>query len=127
MDDQALLNRYVSENSQEAFGEIVRRHEDLVYTAARRQVRDRDLAEDVAAVMGISLAAAAKRTTRAVERLRQYFAARDLTLSLEAAEAALLGQRLERAPASLARSVAEPSERARKLAGDRSHIGAIAV
>jgi RNA polymerase sigma factor (sigma-70 family) len=46
--DLDLLGQYARENSQDAFGEIVRRHLDLVYSAALRQVRSPQLAEEVA-------------------------------------------------------------------------------
>ena len=36
----SLLRQYVSERSQEAFAQIVRREVDMVYASARRQVRD---------------------------------------------------------------------------------------
>ncbi len=46
--DWDLLRRFARENSQDAFAEIVRRHLNLVYSAARRQVRSPQLAEEVA-------------------------------------------------------------------------------
>ena len=46
--DLDLLRRFAQENSQDAFAEIVRRHLNLVYSAALRQLRSRQLAEDVA-------------------------------------------------------------------------------
>jgi RNA polymerase sigma factor (sigma-70 family) len=46
--DLDLLRQYTQENSQDAFSEIVRRHVDLVYSAALRQVRSPQLAEEVA-------------------------------------------------------------------------------
>src|ERR1700677_2699508 len=46
--DLDLLRQFTRENSQDAFGEIVRRHLDLVYSAALRQVCSPQLAEDVA-------------------------------------------------------------------------------
>ncbi|HEY1660859.1 MAG TPA: sigma-70 family RNA polymerase sigma factor [Verrucomicrobiae bacterium] len=46
--DLNLLGRFARENSQDAFTEIVRRHVDLVYSAALRQVRSPQLAEEVA-------------------------------------------------------------------------------
>ena len=46
--DWDLLGRFARENSQDAFAEIVRRHLDLVYSAARRQLRSPQLAEEVA-------------------------------------------------------------------------------
>jgi len=45
--DLDLLKRFARDNSQDAFGEIVRRHVDLVYSAALRQLRSTQLAEEV--------------------------------------------------------------------------------
>jgi RNA polymerase sigma factor (sigma-70 family) len=47
-DDLDLLEKYARESSEEAFAELVSRHLDLVYSAALRQVRSRQLAEEVA-------------------------------------------------------------------------------
>jgi RNA polymerase sigma factor (sigma-70 family) len=46
--DLDLLRQFARENSQDAFTEIVRRHVNLVYSAALRQVRSPQLAEEVA-------------------------------------------------------------------------------
>jgi RNA polymerase sigma factor (sigma-70 family) len=46
--DLDLLGQYARQNSQDAFGEIVRRHLNLVYSAARRQVGSPQLAEEIA-------------------------------------------------------------------------------
>ena len=46
--DLDLLGQFARENSQDAFAEIVRRHVDLVYSAALRQVRSPQLAEEIA-------------------------------------------------------------------------------
>jgi RNA polymerase sigma factor (sigma-70 family) len=46
--DLDLLREFARGNSQDAFSEIVRRHLNLVYSAALRQVRSPQLAEEVA-------------------------------------------------------------------------------
>ena len=47
-DDAVLLRRYAEEGSEEAFGELVRRHVNLVYSIALRQCGgDVHHAEDV--------------------------------------------------------------------------------
>ena len=46
--DLDLLRRFARENSQDAFTELVRRHVNLVYSAALRQVRSPQLAEEIA-------------------------------------------------------------------------------
>jgi RNA polymerase sigma factor (sigma-70 family) len=46
--DLELLGQYARHKAQDAFTEIVRRHVDLVYSAALRQVRSPQLAEEVA-------------------------------------------------------------------------------
>ena len=46
--DLELLGRYTRQQAEDAFAEIVRRHIDLVYSAALRQVRSPQLAEEVA-------------------------------------------------------------------------------
>lgn len=58
--DLDLLRRFTREDSQEAFGEIVRRHLNLVYSAALRQVRSPQLAEDVAQSVFADLAREAR-------------------------------------------------------------------
>lgn len=56
-DDSELLRRYATEGAEDAFAELVRRHLNLVYTAALRQVNgDAHLAADVAQVVFTDLA-----------------------------------------------------------------------
>src|SRR6266516_1271727 len=55
--DYDLLRRYAETNSEEAIAELVRRHLDLVYSAALRQVNgDAHLAQDVAQAVFSELA-----------------------------------------------------------------------
>jgi RNA polymerase sigma factor (sigma-70 family) len=52
--DEELLSDYAEERSEVAFTQLVRRHVDLVYSAALRMVHDEPLAEDV--TQGVFLA-----------------------------------------------------------------------
>jgi RNA polymerase sigma factor (sigma-70 family) len=54
--DTRLLARYASHHAEDAFAELVRRHLALVYSAALRQVRAPQLAEEVAQSTFIKLA-----------------------------------------------------------------------
>ena len=56
MDDRELLREYVERRSQDAFRKLVDRHLPMVYSAARRMVRDAHLAEDVAQSVFTTLA-----------------------------------------------------------------------
>jgi len=57
LDDGQLLRSYASEGSQTAFGELVARHLNLVYSAAlRRTSGDEQLAQDVAQLVFTDLA-----------------------------------------------------------------------
>src|SRR5438477_4290948 len=46
--DLQLLAKYARQQAEDAFAELVRRHLDLVYSAALRQVRSPQLAEEIA-------------------------------------------------------------------------------
>ena len=53
--DQQLLRNYAEHQSEVAFTEIVRRHADLVHSAALRMVCDAHLAKDVTQSAGFTL------------------------------------------------------------------------
>jgi len=55
LDDGALLDEYARTGSREIIGKLARRHAALVYSAARRQVGDGHLAEDVTQAVFILL------------------------------------------------------------------------
>src|SRR5881394_2370778 len=61
VNDLDLLQEFAREHSQDAFTALVRRHLDLVYCAALRQVRSPQLAEEVAQSVFTDLAQSAKR------------------------------------------------------------------
>jgi RNA polymerase sigma factor (sigma-70 family) len=63
--DLDLLEKFVREHSQDAFGEIVRRHLNLIYSAALRQVRSPQLAEEIAQSVFTDLACQAGKLNRA--------------------------------------------------------------
>lgn len=59
--DLQLLARYAKHHAEDAIAELVQRHIGLVYSAALRQVRSPQLAEEVAQTVFTSLARDAKR------------------------------------------------------------------
>src|SRR3954468_24352019 len=59
--DLQLLAEYARHHAEDAFAELVRRHLDLVFSAALRQVRSPQLAEEVAQTTFINLARDANR------------------------------------------------------------------
>ena len=56
MEDRELLCEYVERQSEQAFAELVRRHVDLVYSAALRTLGDKALAEETAQTVFVHLA-----------------------------------------------------------------------
>ena len=61
--DSQLLRDYAEHRSEPAFTELVRRHVDFVYSAARRMVCDSHLAEDVTQGVFLALAKNALQLT----------------------------------------------------------------
>lgn len=57
--DAQLLHAYAESHSEAAFNELVRRHVDLVYSAARRMVCGPHLTEDVTQAAFVALAKSA--------------------------------------------------------------------
>jgi len=61
--DRELLARYIRHQAEDAFAEIVRRHLALVFSAALRQVRSPQLAEEVAQSAFLKLARHVRQLT----------------------------------------------------------------
>ena len=60
-DDISLLREYALGGSEQAFAALVRRHVNLVYSAALRQVRSSQLAEDITQSVFLDLSRSAHK------------------------------------------------------------------
>ena len=60
-DDMELIGQYARQNSEQAFATLVNRHLNLVYSAAVRQVRSPQLAEEVCQSVFLDLSRASKQ------------------------------------------------------------------
>jgi DNA-directed RNA polymerase specialized sigma24 family protein len=65
MDEHELLEAYAQTESEAVFQQLVERHIHLVFSAAFRQTRNRQLAEDVTQAVFILLAKKARRISKA--------------------------------------------------------------
>jgi RNA polymerase sigma factor (sigma-70 family) len=66
MNDLEILRRHVNDADPSAFGELVARHLDWVYSAALRQVRDPHMADDVTQAVFLALSQQARKLTAGV-------------------------------------------------------------
>ncbi|MGI4789128.1 MAG: sigma-70 family RNA polymerase sigma factor [Janthinobacterium lividum] len=66
MEDRVLLQRFIKENSQEAFAVLTARYLSLVYAVCRRELTDAEAAEDVTQAVFLILARKASSLGRGV-------------------------------------------------------------
>lgn len=59
--DQELLDAFIARRDEGAFSEIVRRHVRLVFSAAMRQTREREMAQDVTQAVFLLLSQNARK------------------------------------------------------------------
>ena len=64
LSDQQLLHAYADRHSDAAFGELVRRHVDIVYSAARRMIGEEQSARDITQAVFLALAQNAASLTQ---------------------------------------------------------------
>ena len=109
MDDYELLRQYVDHGSPDAFGELVRRHIGLVYSAALRQMRDPHNAEDVTQGVFIALARNAHKLRRQ-QVLAGWLSTATRYLAMNARQSASRRRNHERRAAELANTMNNPTD-----------------
>jgi RNA polymerase sigma factor (sigma-70 family) len=106
--DSQLLRAYADQRSEPAFQELVRRHLDLVHSAALRMVRDSHLAQDVSQSVFVALANNAAQLTerralagwlhRTAQNIAAQFVRTDVRRRAREQEAAAMNQIVATSP-----------------------------
>lgn len=112
MTDSQWLKEFVDEGSEQAFARLVERHVHLVYSAALRQVKDRQAAEDIAQLAFVALSKKAK-TLRAETSLAAWLLVTTRYLALDALKTQARRKHHEQTAASMAQTIEQsprPSE-----------------
>ena len=109
MDDLRWLAEYVENGSEQAFEQLVNRHIHLVYSAALRQVRNRDVADDVVQAVFIALARRAPKLRRE-SSLAPWLLLTTRYIALDALRAQTRRQRHETKAAEMAQEASRQSE-----------------
>ena len=108
LNDEELLRQYADRRSETAFAELVRRHVDLIYSAALRMVCDSHLAQDVTQSVFIALAKNASQLTsrpvlsgwlhRTAQNIASQTVRTDVRRRVREQEAAVMNELLATAP-----------------------------
>ncbi len=107
--DHTLLNAFATRQCQRAFAELVARHGAMVYSAALRQVRRRDLADDVAQAVFLLLAQRASSLSSDLV-LAAWLHKTCRYVALNALKMERRRERHERQAATMARTVNHPAQ-----------------